>query len=68
MDPAIILLTLMIITGPNRPDITRSFPMPDMKTCLEEAQRFLEHTPPAEIGGIALFAGCRKPLAIEEKG
>ena len=68
MDPLLgIVLTVMIITGPGKENIMHREPMPDMKTCMEEAQKFLDHTFPEGVDAKGLFAGCKRPVIEEDK-
>lgn len=55
-----VVLTIVIVTGPGKPDLKHVLTMPDMDTCFEEAKEFSHHQFPgfAEAKHIqALCAG-----------
>ena len=61
------LLVAQIFIAPHHPqNKTFQVPMPDLKTCLEEADKFLDHYEPAGEGS-HVAAGCVKHAVREGK-
>ena len=58
-----VMLVVTIITGANKQNIQHREPMPDMKTCLEEADKFLDHKFPDAVDARGLVASCQGKLA-----
>jgi hypothetical protein len=61
-----VMLVVTIITGSDKPNIQHKEPMPDMKTCLEEAESFLDHKFPDTVEAKGLVAACNGKLTTEE--
>lgn len=61
-----VMLTVVIITGGDKPDIKHREPMPDMATCLTEAAAFVAHHFPDEVEAKGLAIGCSGKM-VEDK-
>lgn len=61
---AVLLVVQIFFAG--QPVKSHQVPMPDMQTCLQEAEEFLDKFAPPE-GSVAMAAGCVKKLPKEEK-
>jgi hypothetical protein len=59
-----VLLIITIITADDKPDVTYKEPMPSVKVCLEEAERFLNIEFPEFIVAQGVSAQC---IAKREK-
>jgi hypothetical protein len=59
----VVMLVVTIITGTDKKNIQYQEPMPDMKTCLAEADEFLNHQFPDTVGAKGLVASCQGKLA-----
>ncbi len=53
-----VMLIVTIVTGADKPNARHEEPMPDIKTCLAEADRFLDHQFPEFVGAVAVTATC----------
>lgn len=63
---SVVMLVVTIITGEGKQNIQHHEPMPDMKTCWEEAEAFMNHQFPDTVGAKGLVASCQGKLVEDE--
>jgi hypothetical protein len=56
-----VILTVVIVTGGDKPNIKHDEPMPDKQTCMAEAEKLLNHEFPEFMDAKGVFVGCRAP-------
>lgn len=56
-------IMLYIVIGTNAGNIRHGEPMPDLKTCLDEASKFLRHQLPEAVDANSVGAGCSIKVA-----
>lgn len=61
-----VMLVVTIITSDGKQNLQHKVPMPDMATCLREAEQFLDHQFPDTVEAKGLIASCRGSLADEK--
>ncbi len=61
-----VMLVVTVITGDGKQNFQHREPMPDMKVCLEEADKFLDHQFPDMVDAKGLVASCQGKLADEK--
>ncbi len=61
-----VMLVVTIITGDGKQNFQYREPMPDMVTCLKEAEEFLDHQFPDTADAKGLVASCQGKLADEK--
>jgi hypothetical protein len=59
-----VMLVVTIITGQG--NAQHREPMPDMRTCLQEAEEFMNHQLPDTVDAKGLVASCQGKLAEKE--
>lgn len=57
-----VVLTIVILTGPDQPNSTHVLQMPNMDVCFEEAKEFTHHHLPDKVDAKVLKFECAGKL------